>query len=272
MSKLIGAVAIAGCSLSLMLPVPVRAQEERESMPPAARRHFASYSDCARKHLEDEARRNPSASFERIEGSLRPACGSHIALVRDALFRIGLGPGEANAVIRSAYASLQPSLRQYFEQIRSSEKDRRQAAETPPSPAESGTADQEQIKAVERERSKFLSEASSVYDACLGAETKNLAPHSNETAETLMKVIEIKCAEPEKRVVGLGFAFYGASKASFHSLVEAPLEERKKRLVADIVTLRADLAKESAKTPKDAPAAGASPDPVSGTPAPTKQP
>jgi hypothetical protein len=117
---------------------------------------------------------------------------------------------------------------------------------------------------MEIERSKFLKEASSAFDNCLATELKSLVPTSNEPAETLAKVIEIKCGDLEKRVAGLGVAFYGASKDGFQTIVKEPLDERKKRLVADIVTLRADLAKEAAKQPKEASEAGASAKPANG--------
>jgi hypothetical protein len=271
MRNLIRTIAIGLCSLPIT-PVSVLGQEGVAPLPPSAKSHLTSYSNCARKHLEDQARKDPSVVFERIEGSLRPACGSHIDSMRDALLRSGVGRGEVNAIIRSAYAALQPSLRSYLEAATASERDRRQAGESSRSSPKEEAASQDQIKAVERERTKFLSEASTSYDACLASETKSLTPVSNEPAETLTKVIEIKCAELEKRLVGLGFAFYGASKAEFHSMVEGPLEERKKRLVADIVTLRADLAREAAKPPKGAPEASAGSNPGAGNTPANKQP
>jgi hypothetical protein len=230
--------------------------------------HLAAYADCAKQFLGNAAKRDPTTTFDRIESSLRPACGRHIELARDALLRDDFSRSESNAVIRSAYASMKPEFRFLFDQSASSERQRRQAekaqAVQPPREGETGSAPQDQIKAVELERTRFLKEASSAFDNCLASELKSLVPSSNEPAETLAKVIEIKCADSEKRVASLGVAFYGASKDGFQTIVKEPLDERKKRLVADIVTFRADLAKEAAKQPKEVPAADAGSKPANG--------
>ncbi|WP_424360724.1 hypothetical protein [Methylocystis parvus] len=217
--------------------------------------HLAAYAECAKQFLGQAAKKEPANTFERIESSLRPACGFQIDQARDALFRGNFSRSEANAVIRAAYSSIQPELRSSFEQAAYAEKIRRENEKRrpaqPPAGEETGSLPQDHTKEVEFERTKFLKEASSAFDNCLAAEMKSLVPSSSESAETLTKVIEIKCSDLEKRLTGLGVAFYGASRDDFQRIVKEPIDERKRRLVADIVTLRADLAKEAAKQPNN---------------------
>lgn len=252
---------------SVMASSSVLAQGADAFIATRVKPHLAAYADCAKRHLEQEAKKEPMATFERVESSLRPACGREIDLAREALFRGNFSRGEANAVLRSAYASLQPELRSLFDRAAATERKRLQPekdqALRPLHGEEAGSAPQDQTKAVEAERSRLLQDASSAYDACLASELKSLVPSSNESAETLTKVIEIKCADAEKKLGNLGFAFYGASRDDFQRIVKEPLEERKKRLVAEIVTLRAELSKETAKSAK-APEAAGEPKPTTG--------
>jgi hypothetical protein len=256
MAKIVRLIPLRVCCFSLLVPSCASAQGADQFIASHVKPHLAAYAECAKRFLGQAAKKEPTTTFERIESSLRPACGFQIDLARDALFRANYSRSEANSVIRAAYSSMQPELRSSFDQAASSEKMRRQSEKKPTAQPlageETGSLPQDQRKEVEFERTKFLKEASGAFDNCLAAELKNLVPSSNEPAETLTKVIEIKCDALEKRVVGLGIAFYGASKDDFQRLVKEPLEERKKRLVADIVTLRADLAKETSKQPKDA--------------------
>ncbi len=241
------------CCFSVMASSSVFAQGD-PLIAARVKPHLAAYADCAKRHLEQEAKKEPTTTFERVESSLRPACGREIDLAREALFRGNFSRGEANSMLRSAYASLQPELRSLFDQAAASERKRLQSekdhALRPTHGEEGGSAPQDQIKAVEAERSRLLQEASSVFDACLASELKSLVPSSNEPAETLTKVIEIKCGDAEKKLASLGFAFYGASRDDLQRIVKEPLEERKRRVVAEIVTLRAELSKEAAKPAK----------------------
>ncbi|MDJ0448545.1 hypothetical protein [Methylocystis sp. JR02] len=268
MSKIVRVLSRIVCCFSVMVSSPVFAGPD-QFIASQVKPHFAAYADCAKQYLRQAAKKDPAALFERIESSLRPACGNHIDLARDALFRGDFGRSEANAIIRSAYASMQPGLRSLFDQAAASERQRHQVekeqATQAPRGEEAASVAQDRIKAVELERTKLLTEAASAFDSCLVSESKSLVPLSNEPAETLVKVIEIKCGELEKRVASLGVAFYGASKDDYQKIVKEPLDERKKRLVADIVTLRADLAKEeAAKQQKDVPEADGGSKPTNG--------
>lgn len=268
MSKIFRVLSRTVCCFCVTASSSVFAQGPDQFIASQVKPHLAAYADCAKQYLRQAAKKDPAATFDHIESSLRPACGNHIDQARDALFRSDFGRSEANAIIRSAYASMQPGFRSLFDQAASSERQRHQVekeqAAQAPRAEEAASVSQDQIKAVELERTKLLKEASSAFDNCLASELKNLVPSSNEPAETLVKVIEIKCDDQEKRVASLGFAFYGATKDDFQKLVKEPLEERKKRLVADIVTLRAELAKEAAKQPKEVPDASAGAKPTNG--------
>ncbi len=252
---------VLGC-LCVFTPAALSAQpgEDARYFDAHVRPHLSAYAACAKQHLRQLAQKEPGDSFDRVESSLRPACGSHVDKAREALFRGGFDRIEANRVIKDAYGSLQPELRSLYEQAAASERQKReaqkgQAAAPRDTAVEKGQ--QELVREMEAERAKLLDEAAAAHGACLGAQTRDLALVSNESAETLAQVVAIKCAEAEKRYASLGLAFYGASRDEMQKRVKEPLDERKKRVVADIVTLRAERAKETEKAkeaekPKDA--------------------
>ncbi len=199
--------------------------------------HLTAYFGCADQHLALLARSNPTRSFDAVEGSLRPACGLHIDRIRNALYRAGLNRGQANQFIRSSYLSIQGQLRANYDQNASAEERRRQ---TDKEDAERRRQEHE----AEAERERLLKEAASDHDKCLLSQMKELVPFSNESAETLAQVIVTKCSEAEKKYVSLGVAFYGGSKSDMQKLVRDAVEERKKHIVAEIVTFRANMSKE----------------------------
>ncbi len=248
------------CCLSITIPSSVLAQRARERIPVDVNPRLSAYADCAKEHIAQIAKGNPTTSFDKVENSLRPACGVHIERARDALFRKGFDRNEANTIIRSAYATMQPELRALFDQTASSERQRHAAEKDKAAQQQPQLETEKAPYDLEAERVKFLKEVSDAYDACLVTETGNLAASSNEPAETLVKVIDVKCGDQGKRYERLGFALYGETD-NFKKFVKQPIEERKKRLVADIVTFRVDLAKEEKKQQKESPAVQPGPKP-----------
>ncbi|MEK4032755.1 hypothetical protein WOC76_02485 [Methylocystis sp. IM3] len=240
-------VAMAAAGLSL-LATPVPARENPDAFfDSRVKPHLAAYTSCARQHLVQSARKDPANSFDRIEESLRPACGANIDRARAALFEAGLSRSHANRVIRTAYDALQPELRSLYEKTAASERERRLPARGEALRQESkdaNVAERQQVLEVEKEREKLLKEAASQHDECISAQMKEIVPFSNENAETLAQVIIGKCEQAEKRSISLGVAFYGASQPDMSKGVKDAIEERKKRIVSDIVTFRAHAAKE----------------------------
>jgi hypothetical protein len=102
---------------------------------------------------------------------------------------------------------------------------------------------------VQREREKLLAAAAEEHSKCLTEQMKELVPYSEEVAETLSQVIVTKCADFEQKFISLGVAIYGSSKEDLEKLVNHAVEQRKRHIVADIVTFRAELAKLKAAQP-----------------------
>ena len=75
----------------------------------------------------------------------------------------------------------------------------------------------------------------------------NIVPYSNEKAETLGEVIVTRCSSIEKKVVSLGVALYGGSKVEMQKEVSEALREREKKLIAEIVSFRAEVTKKIAE-------------------------
>ncbi len=103
---------------------------------------------------------------------------------------------------------------------------------------------------VDAARNKLLADTANAYGVCIQNEMKQLVPLSNEGAETLAQVIITKCADIEQHYVELAMAMYGASRAQVEDLIHDPLETRKKNIIADIVTFRAELTKALTGQPK----------------------
>ncbi len=241
--------------LSVALPASVEAQEDASIFfDNYVKPHLTAYGSCAKQHIAQIAQKEPASSFDRIEISLRPACGIHIDRARAALAQAGLDKNQINGIIRAAYNGIQPELRSLYDQTASYERQRRQAEREEAARAqraqEAELARQQQAKEADQERDKLLKEAANEHNACLLNQMKEIVPFSNESAETLAQVIITKCAESEKKYVSLGVAFYGGSKSEMQKIVKDAVDERKKHIVADIVTFRASVTKELMTQPK----------------------
>ncbi|MGD0635050.1 MAG: hypothetical protein ABSA13_12365 [Beijerinckiaceae bacterium] len=120
-----------------------------------------------------------------------------------------------------------------------------------PEVTEAEVARQQQATAAEQERDRLLKEAAAEHDNCLRTQMREIVPFSNESAETLAQVVITKCSDAEKKYVSLGMAFYGAAKADMEKVVRDAVAERKKSIVAEIVTFRADMTKALSAKPKE---------------------
>jgi hypothetical protein len=96
---------------------------------------------------------------------------------------------------------------------------------------------------VEGARDKIIKEAMAKYDDCVQSQMKEIVPYSDEGAETISQAIITKCTPDEERVIELSMAVYGATRAHISSIINPVIEARKKTIVAEIVTFRAELKK-----------------------------
>jgi len=260
---------VRGTIIFLLLAVPALAETEGASYyDNFVKPNFVAYINCAKQHMANVGQRESATSFEQIEGSLRPACGSHIDRARAALTQAGLDRSESNQIIRTAYNAIQPELRSIYYQSVSYERQRRQSEREEVArqqrARESEAAQQQQQQEVAKERDALLNEAAAQHNACLMGQMKEIVPFSNEGAETLAQVIITKCADAEKKFISLGVAFYGASKADLKKIVKDAVEERKKHIVADIVSFRASVTKELMTQPKQGTEAAPTTKPANG--------
>ena len=83
------------------------------------------------------------------------------------------------------------------------------------------------------------------------AQMKRIVPYSNENAETIAQVIITECKPQEEHFVELGMAIYGSSKSEMEKIVQDAIGERKKNIVADIVTFRAEAARALQTQPRN---------------------
>lgn len=93
------------------------------------------------------------------------------------------------------------------------------------------------------ERDKLLTQAAAEYGECIKTQMRTIVPFSNENAETLAQVILTKCEEAENKFVSLGMALTNKSRAEIQTVMGQNLAKQKASIVAEIVSLRAELAK-----------------------------
>jgi hypothetical protein len=112
-----------------------------------------------------------------------------------------------------------------------------------PSPAPQEAPPPQPNAEAEAARSKLIDDAGKEYDECIRNQMKEIVPFSNEGAETIAQVITTKCADKEEHFVEVGMAIYGVSRKELENTLHDALETRRKNIVADVVTFRAELSK-----------------------------
>jgi hypothetical protein len=208
------------------------------------RPNFDAYLACAATELEKQARANPSLSFDRVEPTLKPACGVHVDRVRDALRSVNVTAPAANRIIRDWYTKQQPSLLSYFTAKVETELQRRASARL-------DAERREQERQAGQESERLLAQAVKDHDDCVRRELVGLVPYSNESSEVLASVIMTKCEDHERKRVSLGVALYGLTRQAAEKSVAETAGRMRREVVALIVSLRADLAKaQSGSNPK----------------------
>ena len=113
---------------------------------------------------------------------------------------------------------------------------------TPPQPQPNPEA--------EAARDKVIKDAFSEYDDCVLSEMKRIVPYSSESSEVLSQVIVTNCHSKEQQVIDLIIAIYGGSRSEVERIIKEGVEIRKNKMLADIVTFRAELARSLSSQPK----------------------
>jgi hypothetical protein len=120
---------------------------------------------------------------------------------------------------------------------------RRAAPRLGPAPVAKGGPSETGPSDAEAERSKLIDEAAAEHFKCLHSQMRQIVPYSTESAETLAQVVITKCEVAEKKFVSLGMALFNASRSDVEQIVGQALEKQKKKMVAEIVSFRAELNK-----------------------------
>lgn len=194
--------------------------------------NLTAYENCASQHLIGLANNSQNYKFDDIESSIRPVCGNYMDAIRKYLLEIGIEKSKANQLIAEWYGAIQPRLRNAYEQQKNTVSNK--------TLADKGLGENSESKS---ERDKLLNQAIGDHSNCVISQMREIVPYSNEKAETLSEVIITKCSDLEKRIVSLGLAFYGGSKSDMNEIVQTALNQKKKNIVAEIVTFRANLVK-----------------------------
>ena len=121
-------------------------------------------------------------------------------------------------------------------------------AREPQAPAPSGNTD------LDRRRDKLLTQAADEHAACLKKTMRDIVPYSSERAEVLAQVVLTKCAAEEDRFISVGVALLNVPRAQVEREVRQALARQKDAIVAEIVTFRAELAKQLLEKGAPAPA------------------
>jgi hypothetical protein len=109
----------------------------------------------------------------------------------------------------------------------------------------------------EIEKDRLLTEAAAEHKKCTQTQMRQIVPYSGESAETLAQVILTNCSEAEEKFIRLGVALFNNTRADVERSVRTALSDQKKRMVAEIVTFRAEVAKalmEESRRDRSAPA------------------
>lgn len=124
--------------------------------------------------------------------------------------------------------------------------------QTAPVPRSSAAATAETPSAdVEAARRKLLDAALDKQWQCIRRGAADLVPYSNESAETLATVIVDKCAASQSEQVDVVVAAYGLSRQKAETLAAELAGKARRKVVSEIVTLRAEAAKAARNAPSE---------------------
>jgi hypothetical protein len=156
-----------------------------------------AYNACAVQHLINLARIEPNRPFDEIEITLKPACGIHIDLIKEALARIGFTLSQSNNFISNIYKGGVAVYMSAYEReaiaelgrrraAQAAEAERQQAARTAElqrqQAARSAETERQRASEADAERKKVFQAAENEHMACLRKQMVEIVPYSNESA------------------------------------------------------------------------------------------
>jgi hypothetical protein len=194
-----------------------------------------SYEACAVRQVRSVAATEPGLPFEHLEISIQPACGAHIDRVRARLLGMGYDVGSAQEEIRVYYDTLRPKLMVAYEEAR------RVSVRPAPEPLDG----EEEFR--ERVRRALMKDLDQTHRDCIRRAIATIVPYSTERAEILVEAVTGRCMDFEQKRVELLQVLFDAPREQAVRVVERVLETERRRVLADVVTVRAMVNKRAAE-------------------------
>ncbi len=188
-----------------------------------------NYESCATRHLKGISVQFPGARFEEHEASIRPACGAHIEAARNRMLALGYSPDEVTTEIRIYYNVLRPKL---MASLTESESYR-----PAPRPASVDEA------AAERVHNEAMVRLYADYRSCVNTALRRVVLDSDETAATIVDAVMANCMDYERKLIEAIEVFQKVPRELAQRSVDGELESVKRRLLGQVVIMRADLNK-----------------------------
>jgi hypothetical protein len=195
------------------------------------------------RHVRSVASSNPDSTFDAHEISIRPACGVYIDRMRTHLLAMGYDVAGAQAQIKVHYDALRPKLVSVF-----------QTAVDTTERQPSRQFGDEQVY-LERARVALVKELDESHQNCIDKSIRNIVPYSDERAEILVEAVTADCMDFEKKRVQLLQVLFDAPRDQASRAVDTVLETEKRRVLANIVKVRAMLKKQEIERSGAAPEA-----------------
>jgi hypothetical protein len=187
------------------------------------------YESCATRHLKGISAHFPGARFEEHEASIRPACGAHIEAARTRMLALGYSPDEVTAEIRIYYNVLRPKL---IASLAESEPYR-------PAPRAVSIDDE----AAQRVHNEAMARLYADYRSCVNTALRRVVLDSNESAATIVEAVMANCMDYERKLIEAIEVFQRVPREQAQRSVDGELENVKRRLLGQVVIIRADLNK-----------------------------
>jgi hypothetical protein len=102
----------------------------------------------------------------------------------------------------------------------------------------------------DKARDALISDLTKQYNGCIDKQMREIVPYSNEGAEVLSQAIVTNCNDIAQKFIETTMALYNMGRADVEKIVDPTLDERKKKILAEIVSFRAAVNKAISSQPK----------------------
>jgi hypothetical protein len=102
----------------------------------------------------------------------------------------------------------------------------------------------------ERARDALIADLTKQYNVCIDKQMREIVPYSNEGAEVLSQAIVTNCNDIAQKFIETTMALYNMGREDVDKIIAPTLEERKRQILAEIVSFRAAVNKAISSQPK----------------------